>query len=87
MSTPELFFGLFEWHAGANGQPHLSRAAAVPCPKTGRPLRVSTLDAGSSAICPSCGCHGHGGFVSFEGDLRMAYACPACRTLVWLSAV
>jgi hypothetical protein len=28
---------------------------------------------------------GAGGFVSFEADLRMAYACPECRELVWLS--
>ena len=91
MHTPELFHGLFDWHAGSNGQPHLSRRpsppAAVPCPTTGRPLRVSTLDADAAAICPSCGSHGRGGFVSFEGDLRMAYACPACRQFVWLAAV
>jgi hypothetical protein len=28
--------------------------------------------------------HGHGGYVSFDGDLRMVYACPKCRQLVWL---
>jgi hypothetical protein len=26
-----------------------------------------------------------GGFVSFDGDLRMAYACPECRQFVWLT--
>jgi len=31
-------------------------------------------DAGAAAICPSCGNQGHGGFVSFVGDLRMAFA-------------
>src|SRR5689334_12049134 len=91
MTTTELYHGLFDWHAGANGQAHLSRGAsrpsAVPCPTTGRLLRVSTIDADAVAICPSCSSHGRGGFVSFEGDLRMAYACPACRRLVWLAAV
>ncbi len=24
------------------------------------------------------------GFVSFVGDLRLAYACPACLQIVWL---
>ena len=28
---------------------------------------------------------GSGGFVSFDGDLRMAYACPQCRELVWVA--
>jgi len=23
--------------------------------------------------------------VSFDGDLRMAYACPQCRKLIWLA--
>jgi hypothetical protein len=46
---------------------------------------VATLDAGALAICPSCRTHGTGGFVSFEADLRMAYACPECRELVWLA--
>jgi hypothetical protein len=45
---------------------------------------VSTLDARSLAICPKCSSHGLGGFVSFVADLRMAYACPSCRELVWL---
>src|SRR5262245_58107705 len=86
MTRTELYHGLFEWHADPNGQAHLSRGAsrptAVPRPTTGRPLRVSTIEADSVAICPSCSSHGRGGFVSFEGDLRMAYACPACRQLV-----
>jgi len=25
--------------------------------------------------------------VSFEGDLRMAYACPECRQFVWLAGL
>jgi hypothetical protein len=91
MPITQLYHGLFEWHADSNGQPHLSRhpsrPSAVPCPTTGRPMRVSTLDAGTVAICPACQSQGRGGFVSFEGDLRMAYACPACRQFVWLAAV
>ena len=88
-SRTDLYHGLFLWHAGADGRPHVSRHAhgpsLIPCPTSGRPLRVSTIEADTAAICPSCGDRGRGGFVSFEGDLRMAYACPQCRQLVWLS--
>jgi hypothetical protein len=84
-----LYHGLFKWHATTEGQPRLSRCdtapAAIPCPTTGRPLCIATVDANAQAICPACSNHGHGGFVSFVGDLRMAYACPQCRVLVWLA--
>jgi hypothetical protein len=85
----DLFHGLFHWHADAGSGPRVTRRTpaprTVPCPTTGRDLRVATLDAESSAICPSCSGQGRGGFVTFEGDLRMAYACPQCRQLVWLA--
>ena len=88
---PDLYHGLFLLHAGGDGRPRVSRhdssPASIPCPTTGRALRVATIDAGATAICPSCSAHGHGGFVSFVGDLRMAYACPQCRELVWLQSV
>src|SRR5215467_9108839 len=87
----DLFHGLFLWHHGQDGQPRVSRHAkgpvSVPCPSTGRQLRVSTIEAGTVAICPSCDGAAAGGFVSFEGDLRMAYACPRCLELVWLAGV
>ena len=87
----DLFHGLFLWHHGQDGQPRVSRhansPASVPCPSTGRQLRVATIEAGAPAICPSCSSHGAGGYVSFEGDLRMAYACPKCLELVWLAGV
>jgi hypothetical protein len=83
-----LFHGLFRWAADADGRPLLLRHEAspmvVPCPNTGRPLRVAMVEANTSAICPSCASQGHGGFVSFVGDLRMAYACPQCGQFVWL---
>jgi hypothetical protein len=56
----------------------------IPCPTTGRPLRIATIEADTAAICAACGSQGQGGFVSFEGDLRMAYACPQCCRLVWV---
>jgi uncharacterized paraquat-inducible protein A len=87
----DLYHGLFMWHAGRNGRPtasrHHSRPSEIPCPTTGRPLRVATVDAEAVAICPRCAQQGHGGFVSFVGDLRMAYACPQCLELVWLAGV
>jgi hypothetical protein len=84
----DLYHGLFRWQTDPDGGPRVTRIAAgprtVPCPTTGRRLRVATLDAEATAICPACTGHGRGGFVTFEGDMRMAYACPQCRQLVWL---
>jgi hypothetical protein len=88
-SRTDLYHGLFVWHTDRDGRPvvsrHQSSPPAIPCPTTGRSLRIATLEAEADAICPSCEGHGHGGFVSFVGDLRMAYACPQCRELVWLA--
>jgi hypothetical protein len=92
MTPPDdaaLYHGLFHREADIDGRLRLSRAATgpdmIPCPTTGRPLRIATIEANTAAICPACATHGQGGFVSFEGDLRMAYACPQCRELVWLA--
>ena len=84
----DLYHGLFRWNTGGDGRPCVSRRpsgpVSIPCPDTGRSLRIATLDAATPAICPSCAVQGHGGFVSFVGDLRMAYACPICLRLVWV---
>jgi len=66
---------------------HAGCPVDIPCPTTGRPLRIATIEAEAAAICPRCWSHARGGFVSFVGDLRMAYACPSCRELVWLAGV
>jgi len=85
----DLYHGLFRWHADPDGRPRLLRDAAapssLPCPTTGRLLRIATIDADTAAICPACASQGRGAFMSFVGDLRMAYACPECRRLVWLN--
>jgi hypothetical protein len=85
----DLYHGLFCWHRANDGPPRVSRHASsprtIPCPTTGRLLKIATIDADAAAICPSCSIEGRGGFVSFEGDLRMAYACPQCLQLVWLA--
>ena len=82
------FHGLFRVDAGHDGRLRVIRERStpltIPCPTTGHQLRVATIDANASAICPACATLGHGGYVSFDGDLRMAYACPQCRQLVWL---
>ncbi len=84
----DLYFGLFEWQS-ADGVASVARRsvptpAVIPDPRTGRRLHVATLQASTPAICPACSCHAHGGFVSFEDDLRIAYACPHCMELVWI---
>jgi hypothetical protein len=87
----DLYHGLFRWHIPHNGQPTVSRHESgptrIPCPTTGRPLQIATVDAQAASICPRCSVHGKGGFVSFVGDLRMAYACPTCREFIWLAGV
>ena len=87
-SRTDLYHGLFRWEQPATGEPQLSRhtgaPASIPDPASGRRLRVATVEASTRAICPSCSTAGAGGFVSFVPDLRLVYACPSCRELVWL---
>jgi hypothetical protein len=82
------FFGLFATEGTGSAVPRLvktlARPTSIPDPATGRPLRVATVDARAKAICPSCSASAEGGFVSFVGDLRLAYACPSCVQMVWL---
>jgi hypothetical protein len=86
--TTDLFFGLFEWQS-QHGRPRLSTSAsaprAIPDPVTGRPLRVAHLELSDRGVCPACAQLGAGGYVTFVSDLRLAFACPSCRKLVWLA--
>jgi hypothetical protein len=83
----DLYYGIFELHV-TDGLPRVTRSkvappVSIPDP-CGRQLRISTIQAGTPAICPACSSRAHGGYVSFEDDLRMAYACPLCQQLVWI---
>ncbi len=84
----DAYHGLFRLHTDAQGSgrllPHTAPPRSIPDPCTGRPLRISTVQGCARAICPSCAKLGDGGFVSFVADLRLAYACPECRQLVWI---
>ena len=88
-SRTDLFHGLFIWHRaeqGAGTLAHRSDAPrVVPDPNTGRPLKVATVELSDRAICPACTQLGAGGYVSFVSDLRLAFACPSCRKLVWIA--
>jgi hypothetical protein len=83
----ELYHGVFRLEPLSNGEHQLARhpsgPSMMPDPH-GRLLRIATVDSKASAICPSCERPGQGGFVSFVQDLRLVYACPSCRQLVWL---
>jgi hypothetical protein len=83
-ATLNKYFGLFVRELNGSLVRHAAAPDTVPDPSTGRPLRVATVDVRARAICPSCETTGEGGFVSFVGDLRLAYACPSCEQLVWL---
>jgi hypothetical protein len=91
MDTPtsDLFHGLFELRATAHGRPELTsittRGASVPDPQTGRPLKVAAVELSARSVCPACTQLGAGGYVSFVSDLRLAFACPSCRKLVWIA--
>ena len=84
----DLFHGLFELRTPASGRPRVSSNAAapraIPDPQTGRPLKVANLELSDRGVCPSCTEPGAGGYVTFVSDLRLAFACPTCRKLVWL---
>ena len=82
------FFGFFVPEGNGSAVATLVKTATAPAtlpdPSTGRPLRVATVDGRAKAICPSCSTSAEGGFLSFVGDLRLAYACPSCEQFVWL---
>ncbi len=85
---PDLFHGVFELRSQTDGCGRVVRSRAVPRSipdPLGHLVRISTVEATTRAICPRCAHMGEGGFVSFESDLRLAYACPSCRVLVWVS--
>lgn len=91
---PELgrrdpFHGVFTHHASDAGvrlDRHPQRPATLPDPATGRALRIATVEL-SGAICPACQQRAQGGFVSFVSDMRLVFACPHCRDLVWIVGV
>jgi hypothetical protein len=82
----DAFHGLFEILPGSlKLVSRTSRPGAIPDPQTGRPLRVATVELSDRGVCPSCTQLGSGGYVSFVSDLRLAFACPSCRKLVWMT--
>lgn len=85
------YYGVFASCIGRDGGRELRRQpespATLPDPRTGRALKIATVEASRTAICPSCATRAAGGFISFEADLRMVYACPVCQQLVWLHGV
>jgi len=85
----DLFHGLFVFHPASKGPGTLARHSAapgmVPDPQTGRLLKVASVELSDRAVCPACTQSGAGGYVSFESDLRLAFACPSCRQLVWVA--
>jgi len=88
-TSTDLFHGLFVWRDASPGRATLARHSnpprAVPDPLTGRPLKVASVEVSDRAVCPACTELGAGGYVSFEADLRLAFACPSCRKLVWIA--
>jgi len=90
----DQFFGLFEWKQlpSTAVRTFAVREAAdtksprtIPDPQTGRPLKVASLEVSDRGVCPACAQLGAGGYVTFVSDLRLAFACPSCRKLVWLA--
>lgn len=90
-SPVDIFYGLFERQAETGRSAETlgvckgSKPRTVPDPHTGRPLQVASVEVSDRSVCPACAQLGAGGYVSFVSDLRIAFACPNCRKLVWVS--
>jgi hypothetical protein len=89
--TQDPYFGIFSLMPTRDGRQQLKRhpeaPGSLPDPKTGRALKIATVELSSASICPSCEGRSQGGFISFVADARMVYACPECQKLVWLASV
>jgi hypothetical protein len=83
----DLFQGLLQLRPGTHPAPRLTGIGAapktIPDPHTGQPLAVASVEVTERSICPSCAQLGSGAYVSFVSDLRLAFVCPNCRTLVF----
>jgi hypothetical protein len=88
MPGNDPYHGVFAFTTNQEGRRQLLRhpeqPATLPDPRTGRALKIATVEVSRNSICPACAGHAPGGFISFEADLRMVYACPECQKLVWL---
>jgi hypothetical protein len=79
---------LFHREQLATGEFQLARRHDAPssiADPSGRVMKIATVDTGARAICPSCATTGRGAYLSFVQDLRLAYACPSCASVVWLN--
>ena len=86
MPPIDSFIGLFELRAHLPGKPQRDVAPrTLPDPATGHPLRVASVDVAERSVCPACTQLGTGAYVSFVSDLRLAFACPSCRQVVWIA--
>jgi hypothetical protein len=87
--SAHLFHGLFELNDTSRGKLRLPSVVpaprSIPDPQTGRPLKVASVELSDRGICPACTQLGSGGYVSFEADMRLAFACPSCQKLVWIA--
>jgi hypothetical protein len=78
------FHGLFTWGPTDDRLARqATRPGSLPDPATGRALTIATVEE-AGAFCPACGRRAQGGYVSFVEDLRIVFACPHCRDLVWI---
>jgi hypothetical protein len=88
MLRHDPYHGVFAFTTNQDGRRQLLRhpkpSATLPDPRTGRALKIATVEVSRTSICPACAGRAQGGFISFEADLRMVYACPECQRLVWL---
>lgn len=86
MTAADAFLHLLGIHLPASGRPReQAPPTTIPDPDTGRPLTVASVDVSDRCVCPRCTTSGRGAYVSFVADLRLAFACPACAELVWIS--
>jgi hypothetical protein len=89
MTGSDAFYSLFELRSHVHGKPTLAsvpaRPRTIPDPHTGHPLTIASVEISERGVCPACTQRGAGGYISFVSDLRLAFACPSCQTLVWMA--
>jgi len=86
-----LYHGLFQRHADSDRAARLSRheavPAAIPCPKTGRPLRIATTTPTRSPSARAAPCTAWAALCHSSATCGWRYAGPECRQLVCVNGV